>query len=300
MNWEQTHLNAIATLIEQRGGFETIELEHLSNAIALADVFIAFKQLSHPRYSLRIPTARLMSHWPYPDPDHLHPLLRKLGTGFEALPIELYSLSLSIVIDYVRHVSIGYELCLDKDSQMPRFVHVIWGRNCLIHDLLSLPDRSVEAVDPESCLYELCRLGVLAYMLLVLFPLPRISGLHLTLASRLSSAIVNASPCLDEWTTCQPLTLWATVMGGILAEDNPEWRTWYIDRARRLNTDEMSWQQVKNDICACFLWLERECDEAGENLWFDVSENVSGQASSGVVTPSTRRGSNYAPKAQLS
>lgn len=35
MNWETTHLNAIRVMVEQRGGFQTIQLEFLSNIIAL-------------------------------------------------------------------------------------------------------------------------------------------------------------------------------------------------------------------------------------------------------------------------
>ncbi len=178
---------------------------------------------------MRIPTSVLQAMWPpgKPNEQTLRPFLRDLATGFDSLPLPLgsplqlqhsqssssFSSSSSTstssntsmhalyeaffqVIPMIRKLSISYDLYLRKDDSAPPFSFIMWGRNCLIHECLSLPDMSgrsrsagpAVAASPrapellgltaDSCQYELCRLGTLGYMLLVLFPYPRDSGLH--------------------------------------------------------------------------------------------------------------------------
>lgn len=214
-----------------------------------------------------------MRTWPHSNPNTIRAVLRNFATGFQNLPEQILSDHLFQTIDTIQEVTFGYDLYLRKDKSAPRLIHVIWGRNCLLHDLLSLPDRSAEILDFDSYLYEVCRLGTLAYMLLVLFPLPRVSGLHYTLAQRLMLALDNCS--VSEACYEYPdLLLWAMVLGGILA-DGTDLRPWFIELLTRTpeTYGSWAWGTVK-EVCAKFLWLEEDCDEAGEAVWREVDDTL--------------------------
>lgn len=237
-----------------------------------ADVILAFRNLHVPSYPLRISTARLMATWPYTNPEAVRPLLYRLGTGFQSLPASTLDNPLFQAIDTICEISKGYDLYLRKDDSAPRLIHVIWGRNCLIHDLLSLPDRSSDPLSPDSCLYEVCRLATLAYMLLVLFPFPRVSGPHYLLAQRLMH-ILGSCWTFGLQQEYQDLFLWASMLGGILAEDTAL-RIWFIEELRLPREQALKpWNLVK-DVCTCFLWFEQDCDAPGEKLWMEVSQMI--------------------------
>ncbi|KAJ9640592.1 hypothetical protein H2204_003220 [Knufia peltigerae] len=277
MDWEMAHFNAVKVMIRQRGGFHTIEQEFLSNVIALADVIEAFKNLTAPTYPLRITTARLMAIWPYPDPhsNTVPQALQLLATSFTNLPppaaVQLED-PLVQTIETIRDVTIGYDLYMRKDPTAPRHIHVVWARNTLLHDLLRLPDRSWDD-NPliwDSCIYEICRLGTLAYMLLVLFPLPRVSGLHYTLARRIQHAL-DSCLVFDLWERHAELLLWATTLGGILAEASTL-RPWFCQVAIKLCRELTlySWTDIKG-VCLTFLWYEQDCDKLGEDFWRELN-----------------------------
>lgn len=232
----------------------------------------AFKVLRAPVYPLRVSTPRLMSFWPYSDPLLIRGSFRNLATGFLELPPTLREDPLFDTINTVKEVAVGYDLYLHRDRSAPLLLLIIWGRNCLLHNLLCSPDRSDILFDLEPCLYELCRLGTLAFMLLVLFPLPRVSGIHYTLARRLMLALDNF-PIFEPRYPPPDLNLWVTVMGGLLADRDPL-RRYFMERATRISEDHgiIDWHSVK-DVCATFLWLEADCDAPGELFWEEVAQS---------------------------
>ncbi|KAK7890698.1 hypothetical protein LTR67_007907 [Exophiala xenobiotica] len=274
MDWETAHLSAVRVLVDQRGGFHTIKQEFLSNVIAVADVIDAFKTLRPPAYPLRISTARMMAIWPYPDRKALRPFLQNLATGFGSLPESIQLDPLMQKIDAIRDVSIGYDLYLVQSPSAPRHIHIVWGRNTLLHDLLRLPDKSFDnPLAADACLYDMCRLSTLSYMLLVLFPLPRVSGLHYTLAQRIKTAL-DSCFVFRLWQRYPELSLWATVLGGILAEETAL-RPWFVQVSASICRERtwQSWDTVKN-VCSRFLWFEQDCDQVGEAFWEEVLEHV--------------------------
>merc|ERR1711939_778952 len=152
----------------------------------------------------------------------------------------------------------------------------------------------------DSCQYELCRLGTLGYMLLVLFPYPRVSGLHLKLAQRISQAVedyVTTTTSNDQGLyqhqqqhqqhqyqqqqhqyqhqhqhqqqCCPDLLLWVTVIGGVLSDPTSFMRSWFEEFfVQTISTDRpalrASWAATK-DVCAKFLWFESDdCDGEGQ------------------------------------
>ena len=215
-----------------------------------------------------------MAIWPYPDTKVLRPFLQNLATGFGGLPESIQVDPLLQIIDAIRDVSIGYDLHLEQNPSAPRHIHIVWGRNTLLHDLLRLPDKSFhDPLHPDPCLYEICRLSTFSYMLLVLFPLPRVSGLHYTLAQLIKTTL-DSCFIFRLWQRYAELSLWATVLGGILAEETAL-RPWFVQVSASICKERtwQSWDAVKN-VCSRFLWFEQDCDRAGEAFWEEVSEHV--------------------------
>lgn len=211
-----------------------------------------------------------MKTWQYPRSDTIRPLLKKLGIGFRDLPEDFTRSPLFTIIDMLREVTIGYDNYLHQVTPHPSLERILWARNSLQHDLISLPDRSQEGLKHDSCLYELCRLGTMAYTLLVLFPVPRIAGMHPRLAKRLISTMDDCM-MLGMWDEYPGLLLWTTILGGMVAEATPSLRRLYVSLSKWTSIKHTpgAWTLVR-EICGGFLWLEEDCDEAGRALWNDI------------------------------
>ncbi|KEF62760.1 uncharacterized protein A1O9_00733 [Exophiala aquamarina CBS 119918] len=255
MRWECAHLEAVRHMVKQKGGLHKLSLPGLANAIALGDIFLNFQPLSAPSFPLVFPSSYVMSVWPYPKPDTVGPLLKKLGTGFRDLPECLNRSLLFTIIDRLREITIGYDKSLHQATPHPPLVRILWARNSLQHDLISLPERSDEGLKRDSCLYELCRLGTMAYTLLVLFPVPSVTGMHPRLAKQLLTAMDNCL-ILGMWDDYQGLLLWAIILCGTVADGTPSLRQMYVSIARwtSVKHNASAWNLVR-EICTGFLWL---------------------------------------------
>lgn len=302
MKFEMAHLKALALLLEQKGGLKNVKLPGLAAAIELcvghrclhhlritdthhsAFTFIAFQQLTRPCIQLIVPTSLVMSTWPIPT------LLSRghndLCTGFDSLPRILTSLPLFTVIQNIRTITIGYSMYISRHPQAPSLARIVWARNSVQHDLLSVPDAAAEAMDDShAALYDLTRLSALAYMVLVLFPLPRFAGIHAKVARQL---VLTLDECTDLglWDDYPGLLLWSTILGGILSNpdedddasaspssETDEEATMLISRFVKMTTQAgvkhqpTAWGLVK-DMCGRFLWFEGdECEGLAKAFW---------------------------------
>ena len=84
----------------------------------------------------------------------------------------------------------------------------------------------------RESLYEPCRLAVIAFSFLVVFPLPPVVGPFESLSKQLlvELTVVDTD---DESISRFRLLLWITVMGAIAAIGLPE-RPWFIRRIREM------------------------------------------------------------------
>lgn len=230
-----------------------------------------------PFFPLLVPTSLIMSTWPAP-PVSLPPSVQHLTAGFQHLEALYHTEGFSAlmqVISNARLITIGLDAYTSQDTAAPTLNRIVWARNFLAHDLLSSPSALTSSVhhqphrqiSPSSlsmlsvphALYNLLRLSLLAYTLLVLFPMPRVTGLHAKLSQHLMLALDDCT-VLELWTTeWRELLMWSTLLGGMVAveddddnhddddsehededEDNPAparecgaRRTWFADLARR-------------------------------------------------------------------
>lgn len=239
--------------------------------------------LRRPAFALLAPTSLVMSTWPSV-PSTLPDSLVNMTLGFRALPESLTSLPLFDVIDTVRLITIGYDMYLSQDPLAPSLVQILWARNSVTHDLLSLsgramPDESqerseidvVDAQDMEA-LYSLVRLSTLAYTLLVLFPMPRVAGLHANLSKQIRSAL-KVCTALDFWDEHPSHLLWAAMIGGSVADKGGSVRGWFVDALTTyspIRCGAAAWPAVR-DIITRFLWFDGpECEGAGRDVWMEA------------------------------
>jgi hypothetical protein len=219
------------------------------------------------------PTSSAMLAWPYPEPGDVRQVMRYLGSAFYDLPLTITSNPLFKVINIIKEITIGYDNWTRQCSPCPSLERILWARNSVQHDLLCLPDKSSQVSNSPTCIYEVCRLGTMAYMLLVLFPVPRIAHMHPRLGRRLMTAI-NSSDLLGLWDHYASLLLWATILGGIVSENHTRLRQQYLAMSAHAQMKQTlrTWPLVK-EICARHLWLDLECDEAGKAFWLEASFN---------------------------
>ncbi|EXJ65376.1 hypothetical protein A1O7_01717 [Cladophialophora yegresii CBS 114405] len=291
MRWEEAHFKAVAHLVRQRGGLHTVKMPGLANAIALADIFFAFQNLRSPAFPLLAPSTLIMSIWAE-DPAPLASSFSYLASGFDEFSDHPCFAPLVQAITHARMITIGLNAYQSQQPGAPTITRIVWARNFMTHDLLSLPvtiastliehtpgqqphgssaSTIVHVFSPQQALYNLIRLSTLTYTLLILFPMPRVTGLHARLSMQLMTAIDNCT-ALDLWATHAKILLWATVLGGIASED--ALRKWYAEMIR----------QNRATIADIALG-----DSSGRNKWKDTSRQRSHNRSRSNSGASSRR-----------
>jgi hypothetical protein len=123
------------------------------------------------------------------------------------------------------------------------------------HALMSLPD-SGELEQTEGSVppgYESCRLALIAYSLMVVFPFPLACEPYLTLVTRLKDALLVE---YEDIKNTKALALWIVMIGGIAASGTQE-RYWYAELLGEVSV-----------ICGCRTWIE-VLERVRELLWLD-------------------------------
>ena len=225
----------------------------------------SFQRLELPAFPLLKSTKQTMSSWPYPEDEPL-PLAYTLGVGFKNLSSAPAFIKLNTVIGHLIETTLGWDRYQRNTPDAPILHQIIRARTAIVHDLLCLPDDSTNVRTADECLYELCRLGTLSYMLVFLYPLSKDNGPHGELAKRLM-VMLDIASSLELWTTDANFMLWATMMGGIMAKDTPL-RHWFVEELNNsgLKHTLIAWPPVSS-VLSNYLWLENDCEADGVGLW---------------------------------
>ena len=201
--------------------------------------------------------------------------LGQLGSGFwevwgPSTTVEVNQLCM--VIQHICDFTIVVENHVEG-RWMPRtFTGIIDQRNFVQHSLMSLRTRQ-ELVDSNSVigepLYECCRLAVIVYSFLIIFPLPPVEGPFEALAAQLQMDWIATD--LDRPTKSRSrILLWILVMGAIAAIGLPE-RPWFLLQIRTLSRRMGigDWEEIR-DVLQSFLWLPSASDLDGQDLWIGM------------------------------
>ncbi|KIW10151.1 hypothetical protein PV08_11112 [Exophiala spinifera] len=302
LRWEDAHMKAIRLLVARKGGLHKVKLPGIANVLGLADIFMSLLNLTRPAWPLLAPTSLVLSTWPDPPPN-LPAIFTTMTTGFGVLPKPLIATPLFKAIITIRTITVGYDMYLSQQHDAPSLVQILWARNSLTHDLLSLNPtltsgdlaagaHHVQQAAPAfrtrnevltgtahlQAVYQVVRSSTLAYTLLVLFPMPSVAGVHSALAKQITIALKG---CLDlglwsdEESGYTDLLLWSAVVGGVVAEEDSAAREWFVAlllRRSPVPCKEEAWDEVRK-IITRFLWFDGpECEGVGRDLWVDVCE----------------------------
>lgn len=135
--------------------------------------------------------------------------------------------------------------------------------------LKSKRELSKDGTVVQDDLYEPCRLAVIIFSFLVVFPIPPVIGPFESLTERLLSELVGID-IREESAMRSRVLLWISVMGAIGAIGLHE-RQWFVIHARGLSlrlaiTD---WTELK-ELLGSFLWFPSTNDLDGQEVWSDM------------------------------
>jgi hypothetical protein len=147
--------------------------------------------------------------------------------------------------------------------------YVLEIRNAIHYHIMSLPPASEISQDlPHK--YEACRLGLITYSLLILFPVPLMVDPYPNIARLLRRELDSTTLDSSPWMKDLELLLWVLIMGGIAALGTTD-RWWYVQQLHWLAAmlEIRTWEHLKPTLVS-ILWLEAPCDFEGLILWEEV------------------------------
>ncbi|KKK20450.1 hypothetical protein ARAM_002906 [Aspergillus rambellii] len=266
------HIRGLRQLVDARGGFDKLEMPGLKQGLSTFNLIVASKYLERPYWPLR---ARLQ-------PDEVAMFLSAFEPSWPTNSMPLQSCLKSVVptaMAWEFHAIRGYNALVHEYSQglCPTLdmAYVLDLRNMVHYHLLSLPTSAemLETLQDLPPTYESLRLALIAYSLLVLFPIPLTIEPYPRLAHLLRYELELTQMRLDLWMPMIEMLLWVLTIGGISSFETVH-RPWYVQRLRWMVQmfGVESWEQLK-EIMVSIIWLDTPCDVEGMLLWKEVQES---------------------------
>lgn len=262
-----------------------------------ADNLEAFKNVRRPVFPLIQPIDKVMSSGPWDRLRARSPNSTTL-TGFRGCPETIVSHPLMQLIRYTQLVTAGYEAFKAMNEAAPSLVQLLAGRNSILHEILALDPRVrlTRSDDPhvpsrlplprshsnvhrgtldvsginDDVLLAFIRLATLAFVLLVLFPMPRAAGIHDRLSDELFQSLVQCNN-RGLWERFSDLLLWGTLLGGAIANESS--RSYFEETLLSWESGNALFQHKGKDIkTEAELWRHARY-VCGSFLWYDGSES---------------------------
>ncbi|KAL3473855.1 hypothetical protein BJX99DRAFT_260969 [Aspergillus californicus] len=261
------HVHALRHLVNAKGGFDSLESLELKQGLSLFDLLTTSKYLTRPFWPLPSNLERNQVTELLADTEQgclpvseLHPCIDAVlpnSLSWEFMAVRGYN---RLLMDHTQGLAprVGAECVLDL-------------RNMIHYHVMSLPPTD-EILNYQSLppIYGSLRLGLIAYSLRVLFPIPLATEPHPRLSHLLRYELELTQMNLDIWMPVIELLLWVAMLGGMAAHGT-EHRSWYVDQIQWL-TGVMgieSWGQLKG-VLTSIIWFERCCDVDAFALWLEV------------------------------
>jgi hypothetical protein len=155
------------------------------------------------------------------------------------------------------------------------FTVIIDQRNFVQHSLMSLKSKRellVEGKVVEDRLYEPCRLAVIIFSFLIVFPIPPVIGPFESLTEQLLSELVEID-VREESAMRSRMLLWILVMGAIASIGLHD-RQWFLIHARclSLRLAITEWEDLK-ELLGSFLWFPSINNLDGQDIWNEMQVN---------------------------
>jgi hypothetical protein len=138
----------------------------------------------------------------------------------------------------------------------PPHIPLALFRNVVQHRILSIER------DPSQLVRELCRVAVLLFSSVVVYPLQNLTPLQ-HYREALAQLLKTAQNVQDDF------RLWLLFLGG-MAADQTTLQSWYVSELKSLVPKYgKAWSTVRA-ILEGFLWLDVACGEGAMELWYRV------------------------------
>jgi hypothetical protein len=143
-------------------------------------------------------------------------------------------------------------------------------------------------------LYEICRLGLLIFSNMVLFPLPAESGVAKRLVGLLRECLLNAvilGGDRDSWGPHSGLLIWVSLLGGMSSTSASE-RGWYVSclahvmAAGTTSAVPEDWHVLEEQTLLRYVWWKYMCSLSGQTVWVEACSKL--RARSAVVVGQKR------------
>lgn len=214
-------------------------------------------------------------------------MLSRLGTSL--LTLRALDCQLIDAVETCCILVVGLDQYQRRASSAPSLPSLIAARTVTQHKLTTLTPISDSVTSASTTtaithqISEICRLVLLLFSDMIIFPVPRVSGVKARLVSTLRKRL-EMFP-LGLWIRHRELMSWILMIGGVAACSTVH-RDWFVSifHARlRWYVDE--WKHVK-DILETYLWWDHVCFDVGLDFWRQVHERHDSQASDAITLAS--------------
>lgn len=234
------------------------------------DVYFATKHVCTPSFPLRRePESLVLSGKHILDAVAIE-LDSELSSGFKYFRFTPEGRELLSVLEAFSEVTVALDHYARGGPTAPELVDLVTARHSAQHRLLSqLPPPQSNFLDGDNNVLHACRLAVLIFSDMAIFPLPPTQGVKYRLAPLLRHTL-QACSIVCSWDLHAYVLLWATTLGAIAASYTYD-RSWYVEQmikhVENLGIDHLS---TLDSICSKFLWWKPVCGEPTETLWAEM------------------------------
>ncbi len=173
------------------------------------------------------------------------------------------------VLRNIASICTALNVLRDGERNTAFFNDILRARNTVQHRVMSLPHRDFILVT-DHAIYEACRLAVMIFANIVVFPLPAATNVRPRLAGMLRRTL-SRLPAESENTAHRQVLLWAIMLGAIAAANVKEYMDWYHAVFRQhcllLGIDE--WSEVQA-VMISHLWFDSVCGPPARKIWTDA------------------------------
>lgn len=281
MEYSPEHVRGLLALIEMIGGIDKIQTPGMGQVISYAGLLGACRALTKPLF----PFLAHGKHFSNADTltmsmqelECQRANLVELGSGFAAVWQDTESpelLGLVNAIENLAKFTVILESFISGKWSSRSHTNMIDARNFSQHQVMSLAtqtelsDDGIVQIDEQ---YECTRLGLVAYSLLVVFPLPPVVGLFEQLSGRILAACGQVNQRRLNRDRLQ-LHLWCLTVGSIVSIGLRSHQD-FVSEVKRvvLQVAVRGWQGFRR-ILRGFLWHSDTNDIDAMDLWIEVQK----------------------------
>ncbi|KIW73219.1 hypothetical protein PV04_01353 [Phialophora macrospora] len=263
------HAQAITTLVGQKGGLDNITLPGFRSLLSLTDILQASIKGTQPRLPFVGGTESLVSSGKHVLDHRALESNTTLGTGFEQAGIAGIGPEMYTAVLAACELTAALDHFQRNENHPPLFVDIVEYRKYVQYRLLSLTPVNSDGplCNNDDYMYETCRIALLIYSDLNIWPLPPSTHARPRLARQLRDALGQYGTGAPETALPADLLLWLAMMGAIAAHETRH-EPYFVDLLAR-DPRDLSWD-IFHSIVRKYLWCDFVVTPPARHLWFQA------------------------------